>query len=128
MKRKVLFICKENAGRSQMAEGFAKSISPDIEVASAGTEPVRELNPTVIKAMNEVGIDITKQQPKKLTDKMIKESTTLISMGCIDQKTCVNVFDKDWQITDPKDAEIEDVRKIRDQIKKRVENMIKELE
>ena len=130
MARKILFICKENAGRSQMAEGFARSLAPHLDVISAGTEPSSELNPVVVQAMNEVGIDITRQKPKALTGKMIAESVP-VSMGCIDAKSCPAAFVRDmadWQITDPKDADIEQVRKIRDQVRGRVVSLIKELD
>lgn len=130
MARRILFICKENAGRSQMAEGFVRKLAPHLDVISAGTEPRSELNPVVVQVMNEVGIDITQQKPKALTGRMVEESIP-VSMGCIDEKSCPAALVKgmaDWKITDPKDADIDQVRKIRDLVMKRVVSLIKELD
>lgn len=130
MAGRILFICKENTGRSQMAEGFAKNLAPHIDAASAGTEPGSELNTAVVQVMNEVGIDITQQNPKALTSRMLEESVP-VSMGCMDEKSWPAALVKemaDWQITDPKDADIDQVRKIRDQIKERVVRLIDELD
>ena len=130
MARRILFICRENAGRSQMAEGFVRKLAPHLDVISAGTEPGSELNPVVVQVMNEVGIDITQQKPKALTGRTVEESIP-VSMGCIDEKSRPAAPVKgmaDWKITDPKDADIDQVRKIRDLVRKRVVSLIKELD
>ena len=128
--KKILFVCVENAGRSQMAEGFLREYAPKFKVISAGTKPKSQLNPAVIEVMKEIGIDITTQKPKKLTDEMISSSIT-INMGCMDSESCPSLFVKDvvnWNVPDPKDKDIEHVRKIRDQIKNEVWNLVKKLE
>ena len=80
----ILFVCVENAGRSQIAEGFLKKYAPDgFKTQSAGTKPVYQLNPIVVEAMKEVGIDISKQKSKELTDEMIQESDYVVNMGCM---------------------------------------------
>lgn len=126
----VLFVCVENAGRSQMAEGFLRKYAPQYTVISAGTQPASQLNPLVIQVMDEIGIDITSQKPKQLTDEMIQKSIS-INMGCMNKELCPSLFVKDvtdWNISDPKNKSIEEVRKIRDQIKNEVLNFIKQLE
>ena len=130
-KLQVLFVCIENVGRSQMAEGFFREYAPKFEVVSAGTEPKSELNPFVVEAMKEIGIDITNQKPKLLSNEMLEDSIKTVNMGCIDQETCPSLFVKDlleWNIADPKGKTIEEVRKIRDQTKSKVLNLIKKLE
>ena len=130
MPKRILFVCVENAGRSQMAEGFLRKYAPYIEVESAGTHPKSELNPIVVQAMKEIGIDITQQKPKELTDDMIAQSTT-VNMGCMDKETCPALFVKDvvdWNIPDPKGKDIVQVREIRDQIKHQVLEFLKNLE
>lgn len=128
--KKILFVCVENAGRSQMAEGFFRKFAPQFEVNSAGTEPKSNLNPNVVKVMQEIGIDITNQKPKELTEEMISQSIT-VNMGCMNRKSCPALFVKDvieWNITDPKDRNLDQIREIRDQIKNEVLNLIKKLD
>ncbi len=130
-KLQVLFVCIENVGRSQMAEGFFREYAPKFEVVSAGTEPKSELNPFVVETMKEIGIDITNQKPKLLSNEMLEDSIKTVNMGCIDQETCPSLFVKDlleWNIADPKGKTIEEVRKIRDQTKSKVLDLIKKLE
>ena len=127
----VLFVCIENAGRSQIAEGFFREYANKFEVTSAGTEPKSELNHIVVEVMNEVGIDITNKKPKLLSNKMIQDSFRTINMGCMNKESCPSLFVDDvldWNITDPKGKTIEEVRKIRDQIKFEVLSLIKKLE
>jgi protein-tyrosine-phosphatase len=127
--KKILFVCVENAGRSQMAEGFLREYAPEFEVISAGTKPKIKISPIVVEAMSEVGIDISKQKPKELTDEMISSSIT-VNMGCMDQEACPSLFANDvidWNITDPKNKDLEKVREIRDNIKNEVLNLIKKL-
>jgi len=130
-KLQILFVCVENVGRSQMAEGFFRKYAPKFKVISAGTEPNSELNPIVVEAMKEIGIDITNQKPKLLSNQMLEDSIKTVNMGCIDQETCPSLFVKDlleWNIADPKGKTIEEIRKIRDQTKSRVLDLIKKLE
>ncbi len=127
----VLFVCVENTGRSQIAEGFFLKYAQNFEVKSAGTEPNSELNPNVVKVMDEIGIDISKQIPKLLSNEMIQESFRTVNMGCMNIESCPLLFVKDvldWNILDPKGKPIEEIRKIRDQIKFEVLTLIKKLE
>ena len=127
-KKTILFVCVQNAGRSQMAEGFFKKYSPqDYETVSAGTVPTSQINPIAVDVMKEVGIDISSQKPKDLTEDMMRNAESIINMGCMDDKYCPAVFLPkviDWGIEDPKDKPIEKVRKIRDEIEKRVLELI----
>lgn len=122
--KKVLFVCVENAGRSQMAEGFFRRHSPEgYEPLSAGTKPTDQINPLAAMVMSEVGIDITNQKPKTISDHMIKEAARIVNMGCMDKESCPALFVGgilDWSIADPKGRPIEEVREIRDLIEKKV--------
>ncbi|MBS3926676.1 MAG: arsenate reductase ArsC [Nitrosarchaeum sp.] len=130
--KKILFVCVENAGRSQMAEAFFKKFMPKgFEVISAGTKPSDKVNPIVLQAMTEIGIDMKNQTPKTISQQIISESEKAVNMGCIDKESCPALFLKDvldWQIPDPKGKPIEQVRAIRDQIKSKVMDLIKSLE
>ena len=130
--KKILFVCVENAGRSQMAEAFFRKYMPKgFETISAGTKPSIQVNPIVLQAMKEIGIDIENQTPKYISQQIISESEKAINMGCMDKESCPALFMKDildWQIPDPKGKSIEEVRKIRDQIKAKVIILIKSLE
>ena len=132
MPKNILFVCVENAGRSQMAEAFFRKFAPTrFNVLSAGTIPSSRLNPTVIQVMKEIGIDMVDQQPKLLSDSMIKDSSKTVNMGCMDRESCPSLFVKDmldWNISDPKNKSLDDVRIIRDKIKSEVINLIKSLE
>jgi protein-tyrosine-phosphatase/catechol 2,3-dioxygenase-like lactoylglutathione lyase family enzyme len=125
----VLFVCVHNAGRSQMAAALLMYLAGDrIEVRSAGTEPADHLNPAVITAMAELGIDITAQIPKLLTGEAVQSSDVVITMGCGD--TCPyfpGVCYRDWKVPDPAGQPLETVRKIRDDIADRVKALITEL-
>ena len=129
MTKDVLFVCVENAGRSQMAEAFfRKFIKDEFNVISAGTIPSTKLNPIVVQVMEEIGIDMTSQSPKTISNSMIDDSFKTVNMGCMDKESCPSLFVKDvidWNIPDPKEKTIEEVRKIRDQIKSEVLNLIK---
>ena len=128
---KVLFVCVENSARSQMAEGFFQKYSQNFRALSAGTEPNSKLNPLAVQAMKEIGIDIVKQKPKLLSDDMIQNSFKVVNMGCMNKDSCPSLFIKDvinWNISDPKDKTMDEVRKIRDQIKSEVLGLIKKLE
>jgi len=126
---KVLFVCVHNAGRSQMAAGLLQRKAGDsIRVISAGSEPADQLNPAVVEAMEEVGIDISAERPKKLGDGMVRESDVVITMGCGD--ACPIYPGKryeDWELEDPAGKDLETVRGIRDQIEARVDGLLAEL-
>ena len=130
--KKILFVCVENAGRSQMAEAlFRKYMPKGFEAISAGTKPSVKINPIVLQAMKEIDADIENQNPKPISQQIIDESEKTINMGCIDKESCPALFVKnilDWQIPDPKGKSIEEVREIRDQIKTKVMILIKSLE
>jgi arsenate reductase (thioredoxin) len=128
-KPRVLFVCVHNAGRSQMAAGFMKTLGADrVEVLSAGSAPKDSINPIAVQAMQEIGIDISNNVPKVLTPEAVQESDVVITMGCGD--ACPFYPGKryeDWVLDDPAGQGIESVRVIRDDIKKRVEQLLSEL-
>ena len=129
-KPSVLFVCVHNAGRSQMAAGYLKHLAGGkIEVRSAGSEPADKINPVAIQAMAEEGIDIAAAQPKILTNEAVKASDVVITMGCGD--TCPyypgNRYE-DWNLDDPAGQDITHIRPIRDEINRRVERLISELQ
>jgi len=130
--KKILFVCIENAGRSQMAEGFFRKYAPSgYEPQSAGTKPIDAINPLAIEVMKEIGIDISNQQPKIISDSMIQQSSRIINMGCMDKESCPAIFVQnvlDWVIPDPKGKTLDEVRKIRDLIEKRTLELCKTLE
>lgn len=130
--KKVLFVCVENAGRSQMAEGFFRKYAPDGWIPiSAGSRPTPEINPVAVETMKEIGIDISKQKPKELSEELIRSSFLKVSMGCIDQTECPSVFlgnFQDWGIEDPKGKPIEKVREIRNEIEKKIKELVTSLE
>ena len=128
-KPSVLFVCVHNAGRSQMAAGWLRELAGDrIEVRSAGTEAKDQVNPVAVRAMAEVGVDITAQVPKVLTADAVQASDVVITMGCGD---ACPIFPgtryQDWPLDDPAGQGIEVVRPIRDEIRRRVEGLITEL-
>jgi len=128
-KPSVLFVCVHNAGRSQMAAGFLRELSGGkIEVRSAGSAPADSINPSVVAAMNELGIDISAEQPKILTTESVQVSDVVITMGCGD--VCPIFPGKryeDWKLEDPAGQGVDAVRPIRDEIKTRIETLISEL-
>jgi arsenate reductase (thioredoxin) len=127
----VLFVCVENVGRSQMAEGFFRKYAPRGYVTlSAGTKPSGYINPLAIEVMKEVGIDISNQKSKDITEDMMRNSTKIVNMGCMDKSFCPTLFIPnviDWGIEDPKGKPIEKVREIRDDIDRRVRHLAAEL-
>lgn len=133
--RKLLFVCVHNSGRSQVAEAFAKRLGAGvIEAESAGTRPAREINPTVVQAMFEIGYDLTGQRPKLMALDMMRSADRVITMGCgvaesLEGGACPATFGptEDWGIEDPEGKPIEKVREIRDLIKARVEKLIEEM-
>ncbi len=128
-KPTVLFVCVHNAGRSQMAAGYLQALAGDrIEVLSAGSEPKDQINPVAVDAMAEEGIDIAGNTPKLLTVDAVKESDVVITMGCGD---ACPIFPgkryEDWQLDDPAGQDADTVRRIRNEIRARVETLIGEL-
>jgi len=128
-KPTVLFVCVHNAGRSQMAAGYLQHIAGDrIEVLSAGSQPAHRVNPVAVEAMREEGIDVAAAQPKVLTTDAVRRSDVVVTMGCGD--ACPFFPGKryeDWTLDDPAGQGIEAVRRIRDEIKRRVEALVAEL-
>ena len=132
-KKVILFVCVENAGRSQMAEGFfnQRYAPKGYNAISAGTRPVSQINPIAVQAMSEVGIDISRQKSKLITEDMIRNSQKSINMGCIERAECPMLFVNnviDWGIEDPKGKPIEKVREIRDEIERRVKEIAQSLQ
>ena len=128
-KPTILFVCVHNAGRSQMAAGFLRELGKDrVEVLSAGSAPKGSINPIAVAAMAEVGIDIANNSPKVLTPEAVQASDVVITMGCGD--ACPFYPGKryeDWVLDDPAGQGIESVRIIRDEIKGRIEALLREL-
>jgi arsenate reductase (thioredoxin) len=125
----VLFVCVHNAGRSQMAAGLVRLRSGGrVDVRSAGSDPADELNPAVVEAMAEVGVDLAGEFPKPLTDEAVRASDVVITMGCGD--ACPVYPAKryeDWTLDDPAGQDLETVRRIRDEIDGRVRTLVGEL-
>ena len=125
----VLFVCVHNAGRSQMAAGYLRYLSDGaVEVRSAGSTPAESLNPSVVEAMLEEGIDIRAEQPKILTDEAVEISDVVITMGCGD--TCTwypGTRYEDWVLEDPAGQGVEAVRPIRDEIRRRIAALLLEI-
>lgn len=128
-KPAVTFVCVHNAGRSQMAAGFLRELSAgSVVVYSGGTKPADQLNPVAVEAMAELGLDIAAQSTNELTADMLQESDAVITMGCGDD--CPYYPGKryeDWPLEDPAGKDIETVRRIRDDIKARVEGLLESL-
>ena len=125
----VLFVCVHNAGRSQMAAGLVKLRSQGhIHVRSAGSDPANEVNPAVVEAMEELGVDMHEEFPKPLTDEVVRAADVVITMGCGD--ACPIYPGKkyeDWELDDPAGQDLETVCRIRDELDGRVQNLIGEL-
>ena len=132
-EKTILFVCVENAGRSQMAEGFfnQRYAPKGYRSISAGTKPVSQINPLAVQVMEEVGIDISNQKSKMITEDMIKASAKSVNMGCIERAECPMLFMNnviDWGIEDPKGKSIEKVREIRDKIERRVKEIAESIQ
>jgi len=125
----VLFVCVHNAGRSQMAAAFARQLGGDaVTVLSAGSDPTDRLNPAVVAAMAEVGLDVSHEVPQRLTDEAAQEADVVVTMGCGD--SCPVYPGKryvDWELTDPAGRTLDEVRDIRDEIEGRVRSLLDEL-
>jgi arsenate reductase len=123
----VLFACIHNAGRSQIAAAFFNALAdPAKAVAvSAGTQPAERVHPEVVAAMREVGIELNAQRPRKLTDQLARDALLLVTMGCGDECPYVPGLQRDdWPLDDPKGKPLEDVRRIRDEVRDRVSRLL----
>jgi arsenate reductase (thioredoxin) len=125
----VLFVCVHNAGRSQMAAALLEQKAGDrVRIRSAGSEPAELLNPAVVEAMAEIGIDISSERPKRLADDMVRQADVVITMGCGD--ACPIYPGKryeDWELEDPSGKDLQTVRGIRDRISERVDRLLRDL-
>ncbi len=134
-EKNVLFVCVQNSARSQIAEGFfRKHASGGITCVSAGTVPADNVNPDAIVVMREVGIDISRNKPKILSNEMIDRASTIINMGCMDNNSCpvallkTSKIMQDWGIEDPNGKTIAKMREIRDEIERKVLDLIRQTE
>ena len=128
--RNVLFVCVHNSGRSQMARALFDSLAGNrLESFSAGTQPATDVNSMVISVMSEIGLDISKERPKLLTQDMLNNAGKVITMGCFVDEICpANVVPtEDWGLEDPKEKSIETAREVRDQIHGLVAKLIEEM-
>ncbi|HZV48542.1 MAG TPA: arsenate reductase ArsC [Candidatus Dormibacteraeota bacterium] len=127
---RVLFVCLHNAGRSQMSQAFFERLAGGRhQAASAGTEPSDHVHPEVVEAMAEVGLDLSRRSPRPLTDELARWADLVVTMGCGDR--CPYLPGKrylDWDLPDPKGRPLDQVRAIRDRIRDRVEELIRELD
>jgi arsenate reductase len=125
----VLFVCVQNAGRSQMAAALLDHYAAGrVHVRSAGSEPADQINPAVVEAMSELGLDLSKEFPKPMTDEIVRAADAVITMGCGD--ACPIYPGKryeDWEVDDPADTDLEGVRRIRDEISQRVRRLLDEV-
>jgi arsenate reductase (thioredoxin) len=125
----VLFVCVHNAGRSQMAAGLMNKLAKGrVHVRTAGSDPAEEINPGAVEAMGEVGVDLSQELPKPLTDEFVRAADAVITMGCGD--ACPIYPGKryeDWELEDPAGKDLETVRRIRDEIEQRVRDLLGEL-
>jgi protein-tyrosine-phosphatase len=126
----VLFVCVHNAGRSQMAAGLVDKLSGGkVHVRSAGSEPADRLNPRVVEAMGEVGVDLATEYPKPLTDDAVRAADVVITMGCGDAcRIYPGKRYEDWELEDPAGKDLDTVRRIRDEITARVQGLLADLE
>jgi arsenate reductase len=127
----IAFVCVHNAGRSQMAAAFARNLAPDgIAVISGGTVPGPSVNPVVVAAMKERGIDISRAAPRKLAYDEAMSADYFITMGCSPEEACPAGFrgdTREWDLQDPKGKSLQDVRAIRDEIERRVKALLAEI-
>ncbi len=130
MSPEILYVCVHNAGRSQMAAALTAWLGGDgVHVRSAGSDPGDAINPAVVEVMAELGLDLTQEFPKPLTDEAVSAADAVISMGCGD--ACPIYPGKrymDWELDDPAGQSVAEVRRIRDEIQARVESLLTELE
>ncbi len=126
----VLFVCVHNAGRSQMSQAlFERAAGGRHTADSAGTDPADHVHPQVIEAMREVGIDLSERRPRRLTRELAEKADVVVTMGCGDE--CPVIPGKrylDWELADPHDMGVAQVRKLRDEIQSRVDGLVRELD
>ncbi len=125
----VLFLCRQNAGRSQMAQAFFERLAPGHQAISAGSEPAAAVHSNVVQAMAEIGIDLSGRVPRRVDKAMLDRADHVISMGCDDPAVCEYPGRKveDWSLEDPSKMAIEGVRRVRDEIRARVEALVAKL-
>ena len=127
---RVLFVCLHNAGRSQMSAAlFARAVDGRHAAESAGTTPAERVHPEVVEAMRELGVDLSANRPQKLSDELAERADVIVTMGCGD--ACPYIPGKryvDWDLPDPKGLPLDEVRRIRDDIARRVDDLVRELE
>jgi len=127
---RVLFVCLHNAGRSQMSQAFFEQLAEGRhEARSAGTTPAERVHPEVVEVMREVGIDLSARTPQKLTDDLATWADVVVTMGCGDQ--CPYIPGKqyiDWELPDPKGMPLPEMRRVRDEIQRRVQELIRQME
>ena len=129
-KKRVLFVCVHNSGRSQMAEAYFNHFAGEkASASSAGTQPASKINPTVVQVMREASLDISHKVPRLLTLEMMESANRVITMGCGAEKVCPAAFVpmEDWQLEDPEGKPIDKVREIRDIIREKVGTLIQKL-
>ncbi|NOZ82893.1 MAG: arsenate reductase ArsC [Euryarchaeota archaeon] len=129
----VLFVCVGNAARSQMAKGFYNALARSTRAESAGTEPARRVSSRAVRVMAERGIDISGEKPKLLTEQMVESAKLVVSMGCLSRASCPAFLARssklvDWALPDPKDGSLEDFRRVRDEIERRVVKLVEDME
>jgi arsenate reductase len=129
MRPMVLFVCVHNAGRSQMAAGYLQHLAGDrIDVRSAGSQPADQVNAVAVEAMAEEGIDLTAEQPKVLTPDAVRAADVVVTMGCGDECPYFpGTRYEDWVLEDPAGQPLDVVRRVRDEIRRRVERLVSEL-
>ena len=126
-RKRYLFVCVHNSGRSQMAEAFTRHLSNGmVEAESAGTEPSQGVNPVAIEAMAEIGIDLGGHYPKVISQDMVDRADSVFTMGCSIEESCPAVFvpSEDWDLEDPAGQGMDHVRRIRDQIEAKVRELL----
>ena len=126
----ILFVCVHNSGRSQMAEAFAKELAGNtVHVASAGTVSRNEINPMVVAAMAEKGIDISAARPKLIQQEMVDTADLVVTMGCAIDESCPAVFipSEDWGLDDPAGQPLEVVRRVRDEVEAKVRGLLQQM-
>ncbi len=125
----VLFLCRQNAGRSQMAQAFFERLAPEYEALSGGSAPANAVHPAVVSVMTEIGIDLSGCTPRRVDQAMLDRADHVISMGCDDPAVCEYPGRKveDWSLEDPSKKSPEEVRRIRDEIRARVEALVARL-
>lgn len=123
---KILFLCRRNAGRSQMAQAFFEQMAPGHQATSAGSDPAEAVHPEVIHVMKEIGIDLSDRKPHRVDKAMLDQADHVISMGCDDPAVCEYPGRKveDWALEDPSGKPIDEVRRIRDEIQYRVQALV----